>query len=367
MLEAIGELFPDAPVYTLLHLQGSVSQALEARTIHTSLIQRLPGSAGRYRWYLPLFPWAIEGLDVGGYRLIISSSHCAAKAILPPPGTLHLCYCHTPMRYAWDQFHAYFSPERLGRVPYLAVRAAMAWVRRWDRNTAARVDAFAANSAFVARRIRNYYGRGATVIPPPVDTDWFVPGSSDGPGDYYLVVSALVPYKRVEVAVEAFNRMGRRLVVVGEGPEAGRLAALAGPTVGFRGRVDETTLRELYQRCRGLVLPGVEDAGIVPLEAMACGRPAVVLAQGGAAEVVRDGETGIHLPACDPDALAAAIDRAERVFFNTQVVRTHALEYRRAVFLQRFREFVRRALGTGNRPVISPPRATDPRSKESAR
>lgn len=343
VLAAFSSYFPHAEIFTLLHNRGSVSPELEAHPIHTSFVQGLPASSTAYRWYLPFFPWAIEQFDLAGFDLVISSSHCAAKSVITLPESLHVCYCHTPMRYAWDQFDTYFAPQRVGRTKHLAIRAAMLWLRRWDRITASRVDSFAANSDWVAGRIERYYGRPATVIPPPVDTEWFIP-SEQAPEDFYLVVSALSPYKRIEVAIEAFNRSGRSLIVVGHGPESERLARLAGPTVEMRGWVDEPGLRELYQQCRGLILPAVEDAGIVPLEAMACGRPAVVLDEGGASEAVIEGETGTLIRACDPDAVIEAIDRAEGVSFNTQRIRSHALEYGHDVFARRFLSFVTSAL-----------------------
>jgi glycosyltransferase involved in cell wall biosynthesis len=341
VLEGLLDLFPRADIHTLLHIPGSVSERLESRPIHTSLLQRMPRAAQRYRWYLPLFPWAVEQLCLDDYQLVISSSHCAAKAVLTDPATPHLCYCHTPMRYAWDQFDTYFSPQRNGRLTYAAIRAAVAWLRRWDRDTASRVDAFAANSAWVAGRIERYYGRSATVVPPPVDTDFFVPdGDDERPEDYYLVVSALSPYKRTEVVIEAFNRMRRPLVVVGTGPDATRLSALAGPTVDMRGWVDAEQLRRLYRRCRGLVLAAVEDAGIVPLEAMACGRPALVLSRGGAAEAVVDGKTGIVIEGQTPGQIREAVDRAEATSFNSSEIRDSALRYAHDRFLSRLSTFI---------------------------
>jgi glycosyltransferase involved in cell wall biosynthesis len=354
VLEGLLEVFPDADIHTLLHVPGTVSELIESRPIHTSFVQRLPRAAARYRWYLPLFPWAIEQLDLGGYDLVISSSHCAAKAVLTDPDTLHLCYCHTPMRYAWDQFGAYFSAERNGRLPFVGIRATMEWLRRWDSATACRVDAFAANSAWVAGRIARYYGRLATVVPPPVDTSYFVPAGSDEVDDYYLVVSALSPYKRNEIVVEAFNHMGRRLVVVGTGPDADRLASIAGPTIEMRGWVDGGELRRLYQRTRGLVLAAVEDAGIVPLEAMACGRPALVLARGGAREPIDDGATGILIEDQTSAAVAAAVDRAEATAFNSSQIRDSALRYAPDRFVGRLSSFVMGALqdaGTNDRTV----------------
>ena len=363
VLEAFARLFPSAEIFTLLHVPGSVSEELEAHAIHTSFVQRLPAAAKAYRWYLPLFPWAIEQFDLSGFDLVISSSHCAAKAVVTGPASVHVCYCHTPMRYAWDQFGAYFNPERSGRLRYPAIRATIGWLRGWDRATATRVDAFAANSAHVAGRIARYYGRTATVIPPPVDTEFFVPATDEGPEPYYLVVAALSPYKRIDAVIEAFNRMQRPLVIAGSGPDAERLASIAGPTVEMRGWVDDATLRRLYQGCRGLVLAAVEDAGIVPLEAMATGRPALVLAEGGAAETVIDGETGIHIAAQEPEAIIEAIDRCEAVSFNSASIREHALRYAPDLFVRRFSLFLADTLRAFRPAAPAPPR---PETRETA-
>lgn len=358
VLEGLLDLFPQADIHTLLHVPGSVSKRIEERPIHTSFVQRLPRSDQRYRFYLPLFPWAIEQLCLSEYDLVISSSHCAAKAVITEPSTPHLCYCHTPMRYAWDQFDAYFNRERNGPVGYAAIRATMAWLREWDRATAARVDAFAANSAWVAGRIERYYGRTATVVPPPVDTDYYVPDPSPSPDDFYLVVSALTPYKRNEVIIESFNRMKRPLVVVGSGPDAARLGQLAGPTVEMRGWTASDELRRLYQRCRGVVLAAVEDAGIVPMEAMACGRPALVLAAGGAREVIDDGAGGVLIDEQTPEAIAAAVQRAEATSFDSDRIRAISLRYSRERFLERLSAFIFDSLKTMARePAAATPLA----------
>lgn len=357
VLEGLIELFPQAHIHTLLHVPGSVSERIESRPIHTSFVQRLPRAAERYRFYLPLFPWAVEQLCLSNYDLVISSSHCAAKAVITEPSTPHLCYCHTPMRYAWDQFDAYFSAERNGRLGFAAIRTNIAWLRRWDRATATRVDAFAANSAWVAGRIHRYYGRTATVVPPPVDTDYYVPDPSTDPEDYYLVVSALSPYKRNELIVEAFNRMERCLVVVGSGPDADRLGALAGPTIEMRGWTAADELRHLYQRCRGVVLAAVEDAGIVPMEAMACGRPALVLAAGGAREVLDDGTAGVLIEEQTPEAVIDAVQRAEATSFDAERIRALSLRYSQERFLDRLAAFIRdslRAMGAETAPETPP-------------
>ncbi len=342
VLERLAAMFPEAPIYTLFHHPDSVSAALENHPIHTSFLQRLPARQS-YRWYLPLYPLAMRFFDLTEFDLVVSSSHCAAKAAISRPDAHHVCYCHTPMRYAWDQFDTYFSAERVGRLRRALIRPTMACLRRWDRSTAARVDSFVANSGYVAGRIRRYYGRQAEVIPPPVDTERFTPSGAP-PDDFYLMVTALSPYKRVDVAIEAFNRMGRELVIVGSGPEVEHLRQLAGPTVRLAGRVSDAELVDLYRRCRGFVLPGIEDAGIAPIEAMACGRPALVLATGGAMETVLPGVTGLHIPQPTPEAIVNVVDSCEGLTFNTGVIRAHAEDYSLDVFDRRIVGFIERAL-----------------------
>lgn len=343
VLLALARIFPQAPIFTLLHVKGSVHPELEAREIRTSFVQHLPMVARHYRHYLPLFPAAIEALPLRGFDLVLSSSHCAAKGVRPAPGALHLCYCHTPMRYVWDRYDDYFGPGRLGPLGRMIVPAAAARLRAWDAASAVRVDRFAANSAYVAGRIRSYYGRGAEVIPPPVDTGFFTPGA-DRPGTYDLVVSALAPYKRLPLALAAYRGTGWPLHVVGTGPEEARLRALAPPEVRFLGRLSDEELREEYRGCRAVLMPGVEDFGIVPVEAMACGRPAVVFAEGGGAETVDDGRTGIVFREPTAAALRAAVLTLETTPFDRLALRARAEQHRPSVFEEKIRHFVERAL-----------------------
>ncbi len=353
VLLSLARLFPDAPIFTLLHVRGSVAPELEARDIRTTFVQHLPGVDRRYRHYLPLFPAAAAAIDLGGFDLVISSSHCVAKGVRTPPGAVHLCYCHTPMRYVWDRYADYFGPGRVSPLEGLLIRYMAEGLRAWDTATAGRVHRFVANSRYVAGRIRRYYGRAAEVIPPPVDTEFFTPGA-DGPGEFDLLVSALAPYKRVDVALEAYRGTGRPLRIVGTGPERAALKAKAPPEVSFLGWVDDETLRDLYRRCRAVLMLGVEDFGIVPLEAMACGRPAIVFGEGGGMESVLPGQTGLVFHESTPAALRAVVDSLEGVGFNGVTLRARAEAHSRSAFESRFRAFVDRALAEGESTALQP-------------
>lgn len=343
VFEVLCELFPAADVFTLVHVPGSVSPAIERHTIRTSFVQRLPHSATRYRHYLPLFPAAIEAFDLSGYDLVVSSSHCAAKGVRTPAGCVHLCYCYTPMRYIWDQYGEYFGPGKAS----LPVRAAMALVRgplqRWDLRTARNPHCFVAISENVRERIRRIYGRPSDLIYPPVDTARFA--VSRGDGEFYLVVSALVPYKRVDLAVRAFTRSGEPLVVVGTGPEEARLRAMAGANVRFEGWVADRDLGAYYARCRALIFPGEEDFGIVPLEAMASGRPVVAYARGGALETVTEGVTGVLFERQTEEALLEAVIRVRQARIDPEAARSAAERFDRALFKGTMAAYISRAYG----------------------
>jgi glycosyltransferase involved in cell wall biosynthesis len=344
VLEVLAGLFPEAELYTLFHIPGSASAPIERMRIHTSFLQRLPSLRRVYRYALPLFPRAVESFDLSGAELVVSSSHCVAKGIRKPPGALHVCYCHTPMRYAWDRFDDYFGAGRGNRIPLPLVRRAVGRLRDWDRESARGVDRFLANSHHVADRILRCYGRPAEVIPPPVDTSRFRPSPAGAPGGHYLVVSALVPYKRVDVAVEAFRGTGRRLRVVGDGPCLETLRRGAGAEVEFLGHVDDARLLREYRVCRAVLMPGVEDAGIVPLEAMACGRPVIARNEGGVPEVIvppggGQPATGLLYDGAEAADLRRALERfeAEAAPFDPGPIRRHAESYDIEVFRDRLR------------------------------
>ena len=355
VLEAVAESFPEAPIYTLFHFPGSVSPALEAHPIVTSFLQRAPGVRRHYRRYLPLFPAAIEDFDLTGFDLVVSTSHCVAKGAIPGPGARHLSYCHTPMRYAWDQEHAYF-PRRAGWVAR-GRAVALSRLRTWDVASVPRVDTFVANSRFVAERIRRYYGREAEVLPPPVDTAFFAPAPSAVPGaargGYALVVSALAPYKRIDLAVAAARAAGVELVVVGDGPGMAALrrdvaaGGSAAAPVTLRGRVEGEELRALYRGALCLLQPGVEDFGIAPVEALACGTPVVALGRGGVLDIVSDGVHGVLSEAGEDEAervasLAAAIDKVRGIGFNVAELRSRAEHFS----VDRFREGLAALVGS---------------------
>jgi glycosyltransferase involved in cell wall biosynthesis len=364
VLEAVCERYPQAELFTLVHIKGSVSPTIERLRPHTSFIQRLPMVGRAYRAYLPLFPAAIEQFNFDRFDLIVSISHCAVKSIIRPGQARHLCYCLTPMRYAWDQFDAYFGPERMGRTSSAIMRRVMARMARWDRDTSERADRYVAISHYVAGRIRRYYNRDATVVYPPVDTSYFTPpapaspfqfSSSVASGRYALVVSALVPYKQVDLAIDACRLAGMPLTVAGDGPERARLerlAAAAPGSVRFLGRQSDAAIRDLYRGAAMTLLPGEEDFGIVPVEAQACGTPVVALGRGGAVETVVDGTTGFLVDAPTAPAFADAISRITRTSFDPAAIRAHAERFSRERFLAEFSDLVDAELGCGAEPHL---------------
>jgi glycosyltransferase involved in cell wall biosynthesis len=330
-LDLICKEFPQAELYTLLYRPELVSEAIRSRKVHVSGLQRVPGFREHYRWFLPLFPMAIESFCVPeGTDLVLSTSHCVAKGLVPPKGAKHLCYCFTPMRYAWSMQAEYFGRNRVKRA---ALDLALGRLRKWDRMASARVDRFVAISHHVKGRIEKFYGREAAVVYPPVATQFFTPDAPGGNDGYDLVVSALVPYKRVDLAVQAYSRTGFPLKIAGVGTAMEALRKTAAPNVEFLGRVPDEEIRKLYRRCRFLVFPGEEDFGIVPLEAQACGKPVVAFGRGGLLETVVAGTTGVFFPEQTPEALAEAVASAAVLDWNPAAIRAHAEQFGEARFL----------------------------------
>lgn len=320
-------------IFTLFHFPGSVTPKIESHVIHTSSLQRRAAEATDYRRYLPLFPRAIREFDLRGFDLVISSSHCVAKGV-DARGLQHVSYCHTPMRYIWDRFDDYFPRSKPLR------RAAMMtlapWLRRWDVKTAAGVTRFIANSAFVRDRIRRFYDRDAEIIHPYVDDAFLEAPLRTERGEEHVIVSALVPYKRVELAVEAVAGTGRRLVVIGGGPLLPELRARSGPNVEVLGSVSRDRIIERLSRARSLILPGVEDFGITPLEAMALGTPVVALGEGGVRDSVVAGTTGIFFNQPNVESLRQALDEVEAKSWDSGKLRDHARRFSRERFLKEF-------------------------------
>jgi glycosyltransferase involved in cell wall biosynthesis len=345
VLEVLCGIFPDSNIFTLVHLPGKVSPAIESHLIFTSPLQKIPNIGSYYRHLLPLMPWAIERFNFSGYDLLISTSHCVAKAAIPAEGAKHVNYCHTPMRYIWDQYDAYFAPGRAS----LPVRWIMAALRphlqRWDVETVPRVHEFIANSENVRARIRRIYHRDASVIYPPVDVDFYsVRASRSDAGrrtsdDFYLIVSALAPYKRVDIALEAFRRMNKKLIIIGEGQESRALKETCGPLAEFRGWLSDAELRSYYQRCRALLFPGEEDFGIVPLEAMAAGCPVIAYRKGGALETIAENRTGVFFDNQAPQSIVEAVQRFERMPFDAAAISAHAERFSRRHCEAAFRSY----------------------------
>jgi glycosyltransferase involved in cell wall biosynthesis len=341
VLEALCECFPEAEIFTLVHKRGSVSPSIEAHRIHTSFVQSLPGGTTHYQYYLPILPFAIESLRLKEFDCAISVSASVAKAVPVLPNTLHVCYCNTPMRYIWDQFGEYFGPGRVGAPTRLAMNMLRPILQRWDVRTASRPHWYVANSVNVQRRIERIYHRAAEVIYPPVDTKEFV--LSDRDDGYFLIVSALVPYKRVDLAVLSAAKTGERLIVVGEGEELKRLRAIAGPTVEFTGWKSNEEIRNYYAGCRAVLFPGEEDFGIVPVEAMATGKPVVAFARGGALETVLETQelrTGVLFHQQTVDALVGALRKVRETEFDAAAMRSFALSFDREVFKARIMAYV---------------------------
>jgi glycosyltransferase involved in cell wall biosynthesis len=349
VLDTLVDLYPGATIHTLVHVPGRVAPTIEARPIQTSLIQRLPGAPRRFREYLPLFPLAVGRLDLSGYDLVLSTSHCVALGVRTPASACHVTYCFTPMRYAWT-----FEREYLRSLPRgmrTATRLTLTALRSWDRAAGRRVGHFAAISEHVAARIQRAYGRTARVIYPPVRTEFFRPMGQ--PGDAFLCVSALTPYKRLDVAVDAFSRLGWPLVVIGAGSEARRLRERAGPTVRFLGWQDDVALRDAYAGCRAFIFPGEEEFGIAPLEAMVAGRPVIAYGRGALTETCVDGVTGLLFREQTPDALIDALRRFEVTGWSPEKIRTHALRFGEARFRREMQTFVAACL-TQDRERVSP-------------
>ncbi|MBN2189650.1 MAG: glycosyltransferase [Candidatus Aureabacteria bacterium] len=345
-LDAMCDLFPDADIFTLFHRRGSVSEKIEKHRILTSYLQKIPGSCSFYRYLLPLFPGAVENFDLSGYDLVISSSHCAAKGVKTARNQKHICYCHTPVRYVSDMARIYFDRGSFGKIRYLALKPLLKRFENWDIENSGRIDYFVANSLNVKKRILQRYNMDSTVIYPPVDTEKFYNNKSE---EFYLVVSAFAPYKKVDLAIRAFNKLGKRLIVIGSGQDEKCLRKTASSNIEFLGWVGDNEIREYYSRCKAFIFPGEEDFGITPVEAQASGKPVIAYGRGGQTETVRpfdkfknDNPTGVFFYEQKDDALVEAVKLFEDScgFFKPENIRSNAEKFNRGRFLSEFKDFV---------------------------
>ena len=359
VVQIIHEIFPSAPMFCLVYNPKTMPDAFRAMDIRTSFIQRLPFARSHHRVYLPLYPLAAEQFDLSDFDVVISSSHCCAHNVLTRPDAFHLCYCHTPMRYAWDMYHSYL--KSLPTVARPAAAVLLSIIRHWDYVSAQRVDKFVANSSAVRQRIEKHYGRPAAVLFPPADVSFFRPAPEhDQPGDYFFIMARHVSYKRVDLAVAAFNTLGLPLLVAGTGPETARLAKMARPNVRFLGTISNDDARRYMAHCRAFIHPQEEDFGITAVEAQACGRPVIAYGRGGALDTVIDGVTGSFFSEQTAEALAEAVRTFDHRQFDPRVIRQHAASFNTDDFKRKFRQLVMHdrpprelALRTGDRQVVS--------------
>ena len=337
VLLALKEMFPDAPVYMSMYDPAVMPAVCRTWEIHTSFMDRLPLVKRHHQPFLPLYPLAFEQFDLSEFDLVLSNKSGFCHGIITPPQTLHIDYCLTPTRYVWD-YRSYARREGIGRVANFLLQPLLSYLRTWDRLAADRVDHFVAISRQVQRRIRKFYRRDSVVIYPPVETDRFSLG--DGHDDYFLIVSRLIPYKRIDLAVQAFNELGLPLKIAGSGRDRQALEQIAGPNVEFLDRVPDDELPTLLQRCRAFIFPGVEDFGITPLQANAAGRPVIAYRAGGALDTVVEGRTGLFFDEPTPESLAAAVRALEAMAFEPEAIRQHALHFDKAVFQRELKRFV---------------------------
>lgn len=342
-------LFPQADIYTLIYARGKIHPEIEKHRIYTSFLQRFPGIFKHYRKFLPLFPVAIENFDLGEYDLIISTSHCVAKGVITRPDALHVSYIHSPMRYIWDLHFTYFPKGRGNILAKIAYRFFSNYLRLWDVTSSNRVDYFIANSSFIARRIEKFYRRKAVVINPPVNVDSFTTSSEID--DYFVVFSSLVPYKKVDIAIEAFNELGWPLKIAGTGPELDNLKKLAGENIEFLGWQSDAEVARLLAKAKALIFPGLEDFGIIPVEANACGAPVIAFGKGGVLDSIspldeetqEEQPTGLFFSQQDVASLVTAVKRfaENEIFFHDRpAIRRHTFRFQNTLFRKRILEYI---------------------------
>ncbi|MBU1255343.1 glycosyltransferase [Patescibacteria group bacterium] len=338
VLEAFCQVFPDAPIYTLLYDKNRTGFAFEDRQIHTSFLQKVPLVKSHHRPFLMLMPLAIEQFDFSEYDLVLSDSASYAKGVITSPNTFHICYCHTPIRYAWDDSHKYIEEFGYSRIIRKIIPFFMNYIRVWDEQAAGRVNKFIANSNFVSDRISKYYHRESEVIHPPVKTNLFY--SVKKPDNYFLMVGRFLSYKKFDLAIDAFNQLGWPLKIIGDGPDKKKLMKRAGENIEFVGLVSDDKLKDYYAHCQAFIFPQEEDFGIVSVEAMASGRPVIAFEKGGALEIIQSGITGLFFKEQTIDSLINALKKFKTIDFNSEIIRQEALKFDQERFKEKIKKFI---------------------------
>lgn len=337
VLEAFCEIWPEAPIFTLIYDEGRTGRAFAGRKIKTSFLQKVPFIKAHHRPFLMFMPLAVEQFDLSKYDLVVSDSASFAKGVITRPRTLHICYCHTPTRYVWDDSHKYIEEFSYPAIVKKLIPPFLNYLRLWDEAASSRPDKYIANSRFVASRIKKYYQQEAEVIHPPVKTSFFYIGR---PQDYFLMVARFLPYKKIDLAIRVFNELGWPLKIIGDGPEKRRLQNLANDNIEFIGLVDEALLREYYANCLAFIFPQEEDFGISAVEAMAAGRPVIAYRSGGVLEIIKENETGLFFSEQTVDSLTGILKRFRPEDFNPEIVRQHALQFDKEIFKNKINIYI---------------------------
>ena len=341
VLEALCNIFPEADIWTLLHIKGSVSETIESRRIYTSSLQKMPFVKEKYRYYLPLMPLFIKQFNLSKYDIVISTSHCVAKGVDVGQNAVHICYCFTPMRYIWDMFDSYFPPDGSNLIIRTIMSVFRPYLQKWDVDTSKPVDYFIAISKNIQERVRKCYNRNAEIIYPPVNIEKY--NILDVPReDFYLMVTAFAPYKRIDLAIESFNHLGKSLKIIGTGQNEDRLKKIAGSNIEFLGWKSDEEIKLYYNKCRALIFPGEEDFGIVPVEVQACGRPVIAYGKGGALETVIDGVTGVFFYEQTVESLTESIKKFETMNFDRQKIRENSVRFGYKNFTNNFLSFFKK-------------------------
>ncbi len=340
VFKVLADMFPEAPIYTLLYEKKNTDKYFKGRRIEASIIQKLPGGIKHYQWYMPFMPMAIEFFDLSGYDIVISSTSSFAKGVITKPETLHICYCHTPTRYIWSDTHQYINELKYNKYFKKIISLVLNYIRMWDRLAADRVDKYITNSKTSLRRIKKYYKRDAKIIYPSVKIDDF--SISEKQGDYFLAGCRLVPYKRVDIVIKAFKKLGLKLKIFGDGIDLPRLKKIAGDAgnIEFLGRVSDEEKAKLYGECRAFINPQLEDFGITPVESMASGRPVIALRSGGSLESIIEGKTGLLFNNETPEDIIKVIEKFNTMNWNSLDIREHAKKFSEERFKKEIEEFI---------------------------